>query len=109
MVTLSNHGYLGCAVWMSRKFWERIPSDLQDGIQEAMTETLVFANQNAIARNRRQLDELGKLKELDISVQTPEERKEWMQAWEPLYANFETVIGRELMKNIRELHRKHGG
>ena len=37
-LTVSNHGYLGYLVIMSKKFWESLPEDLQKNVVQAMNE-----------------------------------------------------------------------
>lgn len=108
-MTLSNHSYLGYAVLMTREFWRSIPKELQVEITEAMEETTRWANQNAIRMNDEQLDEIRRSAHLQIDSLTPEERAEWIRAWQPLYKSYEGVIGKEIMDKIRELQTKYAG
>src|SRR6266540_3370614 len=43
--TLSDHGYLGYAVIVNKKFWEGLPADIRAGLDKAMHEATVYANQ----------------------------------------------------------------
>ena len=45
--TLSNHGYLGYAVIVNKKFWEKLPADVRAGLEKAMAESTAYANQIA--------------------------------------------------------------
>ncbi|MBE1441660.1 DctP family TRAP transporter solute-binding subunit [Paenibacillus sp. OAS669] len=106
-LTISNHGYLGYAVLMNRTFWKKLPADIQQQIQEAMEETTEWANQNAILMNQKQLEEIRNESRIQIYTLSLEERKEWMDAWEPIYTQYESYIGTELIKKIRKLQQKY--
>ncbi|MCS7460729.1 DctP family TRAP transporter solute-binding subunit [Paenibacillus doosanensis] len=108
-MTISNHGYLGYAVLMNRSFWQKLPRDVQQQIGEAMQETTQWANRNAVLMNEKQLEEIRRESQMQIYTLTPEERAEWMRAWDPIYSQYESAIGPELIKQIRQLQRKYGG
>ena len=42
--TLSNHGYLGYAVIVNKSFWDKLPSDIRQGLEKAMAEATAYAN-----------------------------------------------------------------
>ncbi len=107
-MTISNHGYLGYTVLMNKSFWDKLPEDVKQPLVEALEETARWANENAIEMNRRQLEELRQQGGMQIHVQTPEERREWMQRWEPIYQEFESTIGKDVMSRIRQLREKYG-
>ncbi|WP_248930076.1 TRAP transporter substrate-binding protein [Paenibacillus hamazuiensis] len=107
-MTLSNHGYLGYAVLMNKTFWDKLPEELHAPILEAMKEATVFANETAIAINEKQLAEIRSMSGIRIHEQTPEERREWMEAMDPAYNRLEPIVGAELIGKIRELQRKYG-
>lgn len=108
-MTISNHGYLGYAVLMNKDYWDKLPDDLKGLISEALKETTEWANQNAVVMNARQLQEIYDRSMMQIHIQTPEERREWMRVWEPIYEEFEGVIGKDLIDRIRQLQKKYGG
>ena len=43
-VTLSNHGYLGYAVIVNKKFWDGLPADIRTTLEGAMKDATKFAN-----------------------------------------------------------------
>mgnify|MGYP006199791667 FL=1 len=49
--TVSNHGYLGYAVIVNKKFWEGLPDDIRQGMEKAMDEATVYANDIAEQEN----------------------------------------------------------
>ncbi|WP_028552214.1 DctP family TRAP transporter solute-binding subunit [Paenibacillus sp. UNC451MF] len=107
-MTISNHGYLGYAVLMNRSFWRKLPPDVQQQIQDAMKATTQWANQNAILMNEKQLGDIRNESHIQIYTLTPEERKEWMNAWDPIYSQYESYIGADIIKMIRQLQQKYG-
>jgi tripartite ATP-independent transporter DctP family solute receptor len=107
-MTLTNHGYLGYAVLMNRTFWQKLPSDIQVQIQQAMKETTAWANTNAVLMNDEQLEKMKQESRLQINTLTGEQLTEWTRAWGPVYPQYESVIGKELMDEIRRLQKKYG-
>ena len=102
-LTISNHAYLGYGVLMNKVFWEKLSADQQKTITQAMQETTIWANQNAIAINLKQWNELQKIGQMNIHILTNEERNEWKQALEPVYEEAQSYIGKELMEAVNEL------
>ncbi len=41
--TLSDHGYIGYAVIVNKKFWDGLPADVRGELEQAMKEATVFA------------------------------------------------------------------
>ncbi|MDF2648741.1 MAG: C4-dicarboxylate transporter [Paenibacillus sp.] len=106
-LTISNHAYLGYGVLMNKVFWEKLSADQQKTINEAMQETTIWANQNAIEINRKQWNELQRIGQMNVHLLTNEERDEWQQALEPVYAEAQSYISKELMDAVYELRRKY--
>ncbi|TVY05492.1 DctP family TRAP transporter solute-binding subunit [Paenibacillus cremeus] len=108
-MTLSNHGYLGYGVLMNKDYWDHLPDVLKQQIRAALEETSRWANQNAVQMNEQQLEEIRQRSTIQIHVQTSSERAEWMEALNPIYSQFQRIIGKELIDRIRELQKKYGG
>ncbi|MGE5704297.1 MAG: DctP family TRAP transporter solute-binding subunit [Clostridia bacterium] len=103
-MTLSNHGYLGYAVVTSKPFWEKLPPDVRSSIEEAMKETTAWSNEQAMQLNEAELANIRQNTALVIHQQTPEEREQWLRAFEPLYKQFAPELGEDLMREINRLH-----
>src|SRR3989339_231881 len=54
-VTFSNHGYLGYAVIVNKKFWAGLPADIRTQLESAMVDATVFANSIAKQKNEEDL------------------------------------------------------
>jgi len=50
-VTLSDHGYLGYAVIVNKKFWDNLPGDIRKQLEDAMEQATRYANQIAKVEN----------------------------------------------------------
>ena len=50
-LTLTNHGYLGYAVIVNKKFWDGLPADVRGQLEQAMKEATVYANKIAQEEN----------------------------------------------------------
>jgi C4-dicarboxylate-binding protein DctP len=52
-VTVSNHGYLGYAVIVNKKFWDGLPADIRTQLEGAMKDATKYANAIAQQENDR--------------------------------------------------------
>ena len=103
-LTISNHGYLGYLVVMSKRFWNSLPSDLQANVKQAMKEATAKERQYAQELNDSQLEKIkeyakntGKLK---IHTLTDEQREAWRTKVSKIYPEFysDRTIGEDLIK-----------
>jgi len=103
-LTISNHGYLGYLVVMSKKFWKSLPADLQANVKQAMKEATAKEREYAQELNDSQFAKIeeyakstGKLK---IHTLSDEQRNAWRDAVSKIYPEFysEKVIGKSLIE-----------
>ncbi|MFK2823818.1 TRAP transporter substrate-binding protein [Arcobacter sp. YIC-80] len=103
-LTISNHGYLGYLVVMSKKFWNSLPSDLQANVKQAMKEATAKERQYAQELNDSQLEKIKEYAKttgkLNIHTLTPEQRDAWRQKVSKIYPKFYSnrTIGEDLIK-----------
>ncbi|WP_134684292.1 DctP family TRAP transporter solute-binding subunit [Brevibacillus migulae] len=102
-MTISNHGYLGYAVMVNQSFWESLPPDIQQKLEEAMAEATAWNRRQATEMNAQQLAYLTERANLQVHVLTPDERLRWQEAFRPVYARFTPIIGEELMDQLKQL------
>jgi C4-dicarboxylate-binding protein DctP len=105
-LTLSNHGYLGYLVVMSKRFWNKFPDDLKPKILQAMKEATAYERKEAATLESQFLADVeeyakktGKLK---IHRLTPEEVDAWRKATQVIYPQFYDVIGEDLIKQAQQ-------
>jgi C4-dicarboxylate-binding protein DctP len=103
-MTVSNHGYLGYLVVMSKKFWNSLPADLQENVKQAMKEATAKEREWAVELDKSQFAEIEKYAKetgkLEITVLTPEQRDEWRKVMSTIYPKFydDKVIGKDLIE-----------
>ncbi|MGA1933161.1 TRAP transporter substrate-binding protein [Arcobacter sp. YIC-464] len=103
-LTISNHGYLGYLVVMSKRFWNSLPSDLQANVKQAMKEATEKERQYAQELNDSQLEKIKEYAEttgkLKIHTLTTEQREAWRNKVSKIYPEFysERTIGEDLIK-----------
>ena len=103
-LTVTNHGYLGYLVVMSKKFWNSLPSDLQANVTQAINEATQKEREYAEELNTKQFnlikeyaDKTGKLKIHNLSKA---QIQKWRDAVSPIYSKFysDKKIGEDLIK-----------
>lgn len=67
-VSVTNHGYLGYAVVVNKKFWEGLPADIRGALSKAMTESTKIANDVALQDNKDALEKVRASGSVRISV-----------------------------------------
>jgi C4-dicarboxylate-binding protein DctP len=106
-LTISDHGFLGYAVIMSRDFWLTLTDEEQSIISEALDETTKWNQMQSFKMNDEQLSLIEKNSTIEIHRLSDEEKREWAKRWEPVYREFEDVIGKDLMTKIIKLRDKY--
>ncbi len=103
-LTVTNHGYLGYLVVMSKKFWKSLPKDLQKNVVQAMNEATQKEREYAEELNTKQFNLIKEYAEktgkLEIITLTAEQRQAWADAVSKIYPEFysDKLIGEELIK-----------
>ncbi|HEX7109298.1 MAG TPA: TRAP transporter substrate-binding protein [Aestuariivirga sp.] len=98
--TLSNHGYLGYAVIVNKKFWDDLPADVRGQLEQAMTEATAFANDIAQAENDQALEAMKASGKTEFHELTAEERTAWIAALKPVHEEVAGRVGKELIEAI---------
>ena len=99
-LTLTEHGYLGYAVIVNKKFWEGLPADVRPQLEEAMVQATRYANQIAKVENDSALEAVKKSGKTTVYVPTKEERLVFKKALVPVHQKMEGRIGKEVIGNV---------
>ncbi|MBU0603871.1 MAG: TRAP transporter substrate-binding protein [Gammaproteobacteria bacterium] len=99
-VAVTDHGYLGYAVIVNKKFWDGLPADIRGQVDTAMKEATNYANTIAKEVNDEALDGVRKSGKTEVYVLKPEERLAFKKALVPVHRKMEGRIGRELIESI---------
>jgi C4-dicarboxylate-binding protein DctP len=69
-LALTEHGYLGYAVIVNKKFWEGLPADVRSQLEAAMKESTAYANKIAKEQNDKDLEAVKKTGKTQVYVLT---------------------------------------
>lgn len=99
---VSNHGYLGYAVIVNKKFWEGLPADVRAGLDKAMQEATAYANDVASKDNEDALAAMKASGKTEFFQPTAAEREALCKAMQPVYEQMGDRVGKELIANIQK-------
>lgn len=99
-LTLTNHGYIGYAVIVNKKFWEGLPTELRKQLEQAMRETTQYANQIAQSENDAALEAIRKSGKTTIITLSKEERLAFKKALVPVHQAMESRVGKDTLQTI---------
>jgi C4-dicarboxylate-binding protein DctP len=100
--TVSNHGYLGYAVIVNKKFWEGLPAEVRAGLEKAMQEATPYANEIAGKDNDDALSAMKASGKTDFYEPTAAERDALCKTMEPVYTDMSDRVGKDLISAIRK-------
>jgi C4-dicarboxylate-binding protein DctP len=101
-VTVSNHGYLGYAVIVNKKFWEGLPADLRGQLEAAMKDATLYEKAIAQVDNDRSLEAIKKAGKTTIYTPTAAEQAEFRKVLGPVQQQMESRIGKDLIMSINK-------
>lgn len=99
-MTLSNHGYLGYAVIVNKKFWDGLPADIRAALEQAMRDATTYEKAIAQRDNDEALAAIKKAGKTTIYELTPKQQADWRKALLPVHKQMEGRIGKELIQSI---------
>jgi C4-dicarboxylate-binding protein DctP len=99
-LSLTEHGYLGYAVITNKKFWDGLPTDIRQQLENAMEQATRYANQIAKVENDKALDAVAKSGKTQIYKPTPEERLAIKKVLLKTHTDMESRIGKDLIQSI---------
>ncbi|MBI3086648.1 MAG: DctP family TRAP transporter solute-binding subunit [candidate division NC10 bacterium] len=106
-LTVSNHGYIAYVVLTNALFWEGLPKDIRKVLEGSLAEVTKWQwelsakeQEEAFKKMQEYATATGKLQ---ITVLTPEQRKQWAAAFQPVHKKFESAIGKDLLDLVYSL------
>jgi C4-dicarboxylate-binding protein DctP len=100
--TLSNHGYLGYAVIVNKKFWDGLPPDIRQALEKAMAEATAFTNTIAQEENEKAIAEMKKSGKTTFYELTPQQQVAWHNALEPVTKEMAARVGKDLIGEFQK-------
>lgn len=105
-LTVSNHGYLGYAVIVNKKFWDGLPAATRKTLEQAMREATAYEKTIAQRTNDAALEAIRKAGTTTIHTLNPQQQAEWRRVLLPVWGQMEARIGKETVRAIsREVAR----
>ncbi len=99
-VSVTNHGYLGYAVVVNKKFWDGLPADIRLALSKAMTESTQVANDVAFQDNQQALAKVQASGKSMVYKPTIGERFLLKKALMPVHKQMASRIGEEVIQSI---------
>jgi len=99
-LTITNHGYLGYAVIVNKKFWEELPADVRGQLEAAMKETTVYANSIAQKKNHEDLAAVKATGKTEVTVLTDAQRDAFRKVLIPVHEKMASRIGKETIDSV---------
>lgn len=99
-MTISDHGYIGYAVIVNKKFWDSLPADIRPKLDQAMAEATTYANAIAQVENNQAVDGIRKWGKTAIYTLTPAEKAQWRTAMLPVRKEMESRVGKDTLSAI---------
>ena len=98
--TVSNHGYLGYAVIVNKKFWEGLPPDIRGQLESAMKDASQYANEIAQQENADALAAMKASGKTEFYELTPAEREAWRKALLPVHEEMASRVGKGVIEDF---------
>lgn len=99
-VSVTNHGYLGYAVVVNKKFWDGLPADVRTALNKAMAEATVVANDVAKKDNEEALEKVRTSGKTAVYKPSLAERFLLKKAMVPVHKQMASRIGQETLDEI---------
>ncbi|MEP7063632.1 MAG: TRAP transporter substrate-binding protein [Betaproteobacteria bacterium] len=99
-LALTNHGYLGYAVIVNKKFWDGLPPDIRTTLEGAMKDATKFANDIAKKENDDAIDAVRKSGKTEILELTAAERAALKTALMPVHKENESRVGKDTLAAV---------
>jgi len=99
-LTLSDHGYLGSAVVVNRRFWEKLPPDIRTALESALRDATRFANESARKANDDAIEALKQSGTTVVITLTAEEKAAWKRAFMKVHRDSQGRIPEQVLLSI---------
>lgn len=97
-MTESNHAIGNYLLIANTKFWNGLPADVRDELEQIIDEVTVEVNKQAEVLNQKAKQGIIDSGKSEIISLTPQQRDAWRNAVRPAWKAFETQIGTELIE-----------
>jgi C4-dicarboxylate-binding protein DctP len=99
-LSITNHGYLGYAVIVNKKFWDGLPAEVRGQMEDAMKQASFYANQIAQDENDQALAGVKKSGKTTVYEPSKDERTALKKAMAPVHAKMADRVGKETLQSF---------
>jgi C4-dicarboxylate-binding protein DctP len=99
-LALTNHGYLGYAVIVNKKFWDGLPADIRTTLEGAMKDATKFANDIAQKENDDAIEAVRKTGKTEIITLNPEQKAAMKKALVAVHKENEGRVGKDTIAEV---------
>ena len=99
-LALTNHGYLGYAVIVNKKFWDGLPADIRTTLEGAMKDATKYANDIAQKDNDDAIEVVRKSGKTEIITLTPDQKAAMKKALVAVHKENESRIGKDTIAEV---------
>jgi len=99
-VTMTNHGYLGYAVLVNKKFWMGLPADIRAALESSMKDATNYANSVAKKDNDEAMAGVKKSGKSQIINLSAQEKAAWRKAMDKTHKENAARIGADVLKEV---------
>jgi len=105
-ITETNHGVLDYMLVSNARFWYSIPHSVRVELEAIIDEVSFAVNQAAEAANRADRERIQASASSQVISLSAEEREAWRSAMRPVWQQFETAIGADVIQAAQTVNRK---
>ena len=105
-ITETNHGVLDYMLVSNTRFWFGIPHQIRTELEGIIDEVTYMVNRAAEDANQADRERIRQAGTSEIIVLTPQEREAWREVMRPVWQEFESVIGEDIIKAAQTVNRK---
>lgn len=99
-LALTDHGYLGYAVIVNKKFWDELPADIRTQLEAAMKESTEYANKIAKEMNDKDLASVKASGKTEVAALSAQEKAAFRAAMIPVHDKMADRIGKETIEAV---------
>lgn len=99
-LTMTNHGYLGYAVIVNKKFWDGLPADIRTILEGAIRDATKRNDEIAEKENEEALEAIRKSGRTQIVTLTAQEKAVLKKTLLPVHQQMEDRIGKNIIQAV---------
>jgi C4-dicarboxylate-binding protein DctP len=99
-MTITDHGFVGYAVVVNKKFWDALPGDIRAQLTQAMADATRFTNDSALKDNEDALAKVRAAKTTEILTLSKADRLPWKRALVKVHKEMEPRVGAEILQAV---------